>query len=264
MAWRRSEKHRVSVLRELMEALEKHPLVVGRSKKVRCGTDEVDKVVLYPNKRVEGRFPKNPVNKETTVIGGTKNIRKQRIIDMNPCLVLGNKEENVKEDIAYLEKQLPVWISDVNNLEDGLMMMELMGEIFNRSHQASSYISSIQKSLPTIEKKYQGRSAYLIWKAPYMSVGGDTYIHSWLEYLGFENVFSSSQRYPTIEIKDLIEKKVHTLFLPDEPYVFKEEDRIELQKELPNCKIILVDGAQFTWYGSQMDKAIRYLSSIPL
>ena len=58
MAWRRSEKHRVSVLRELMEALEKHPLVVGRSKKVRCGTDEVDKVVLYPNKRVEPKIAK--------------------------------------------------------------------------------------------------------------------------------------------------------------------------------------------------------------
>ena len=44
-------------------------------------------------------------------------------------------------------------------------------------------------------------TAYLIWKDPYMTVGGDTYIHDMLRLAGYRNVFAGRTRYPAVTIK---------------------------------------------------------------
>src|ERR1700741_3198050 len=53
-----------------------------------------------------------------TRVGGTKQLKIDLIKQLQPDLIIANKEENVKEQIEELEKHFPVWISDVNNLED--------------------------------------------------------------------------------------------------------------------------------------------------
>ena len=50
--------------------------------------------------------------KSTTKIGGTKKLNIRKIIDLKPDLIIGNKEENQKEDIEVLMKEFPVWMSD--------------------------------------------------------------------------------------------------------------------------------------------------------
>ena len=51
-----------------------------------------------------------------TRIGGTKNPNLKRIIDLQPDLILANKEENRKEDILALRAHTPVYTSDIANL----------------------------------------------------------------------------------------------------------------------------------------------------
>ena len=55
------------------------------------------------------------------------------IQQLQPDLIIANKEENVKEQIEELEKQFPVWISDVNNLEDAYEMIEQIGLITSKA-----------------------------------------------------------------------------------------------------------------------------------
>ena len=56
-------------------------------------------------------------------IGGTKRLNINRIKELEPDLIIGNKEENTKEDILALEKFAPVWMSDVNSFEDSIEMI---------------------------------------------------------------------------------------------------------------------------------------------
>ena len=51
---------------------------------------------------------------------------------------------------------------------------------------------------------------------------------------------------------DLQETDFDVLFLPSEPFPFKEKHRAEFQKMFPDKKIILVKGEIFSWYGSYM------------
>ena len=100
--------------------------------------------------------------------------------------------------------------------------------------------------------------AYLIWKDPYMCVGNATFIDDILKKIGLTNVVKQS-RYPEITISQLETLNPNLVFLSSEPYPFKQDHIDQIQKELPNAKVILVDGEMFSWYGSRLVKAVGYL-----
>jgi ABC-type Fe3+-hydroxamate transport system substrate-binding protein len=60
-------------------------------------------------------------------IGGTKNLNIQNIIALEPDIVIGNKEENTREDISALEKKVPIWMSEINSFNDALGFINCMG-----------------------------------------------------------------------------------------------------------------------------------------
>ena len=70
---------------------------------------------------------------EKTIIGGTKNFHVDKIRKLQPDLIIANKEENTKELIEELALDYPVYISDVNNIEDALQMISNVGKI-GRAH----------------------------------------------------------------------------------------------------------------------------------
>ena len=199
-----------------------------------------------------------------TRIGGTKTVQTDLIASLQPDLVIANKEENVQQQVEALEKIAPVWISDISTIEEAYHMMQSLGEITGTSLKADALIDQIKKGFNTlpslITKKY--RTAYLIWKDPYMSAGGDTFISDILQRSGFENVMADQSRYPQITVAALKEKNTELLFLSSEPYPFKQKHIDELQAELPGVKILLVDGEIFSWYGSRMRFAGEYIKNL--
>jgi ABC-type Fe3+-hydroxamate transport system substrate-binding protein len=105
-------------------------------------------------------------------------------------------------------------------------------------------------------------AVYLIWKDPYMTVGGDTFIHHMMQHCGLKNVFEKERRYPVINLEDLIEKSPQIILLSSEPYPFKEKHINELVRQFPNTKIILVNGEMFSWYGSRLLESASYFCNL--
>jgi ABC-type Fe3+-hydroxamate transport system substrate-binding protein len=198
--------------------------------------------------------------KNKTRIGGTKNLTIQKIIELKPDLIIGNKEENTIEDIEVLEKHFPVWLSDVNSFDDALEMINSLGEIVQKQQIAQELISQIQANFNQIQTPTKKQKVlYLIWDDPLIAVGRNTYIHSILEKIGFEN-FITEDRYPMIENNLVSQPDI--IFLSTEPYPFKAVHLGDFQKKYPHSKIILVDGEMFSWYGSRMSEAPAYLLSL--
>ena len=106
------------------------------------------------------------------------------------------------------------------------------------------------------------KTAYLIWREPYMTVGGDTFINDMMLQGGFENIFAGLARYPHIDIGDLPMADCELLLLSSEPYPFKQKHINELSKQLPGIKIILADGEFFSWYGSRMLQSPAYFTRL--
>lgn len=198
-----------------------------------------------------------------TRVGGTKQLNLEIIRQLRPDLIIANKEENVKEQIDELEKDFPVWISDVSNLDDAFVMIKQVGLITNKEHQANKIINQIKENFSRLQTPNSRlRTAYLIWQDPYMTVGGDTFIHAMMKKAGFENIFSDKKRYPEITIEELQTAGCQLIFLSSEPFPFKEKHRGELQKKLPGTKVFLVDGEMFSWYGSRLQFAPAYFQHL--
>ncbi len=198
-----------------------------------------------------------------TRVGGTKNLNLDLIKKLQPDLIIANKEENVKEQIEELAKDIDVWVTDVNNLEDALQMIKDIGAITHKSDKADRLIKEIKtefSQLLTINHKLQ--TAYLIWQNPYMTAGGDTFINDMMKYCGLENIFENKTRYPELTIEQLSTANCQLILLSSEPYPFAQKHVDELQQLLPGKKIILVDGEMFSWYGSRLLKAPSYFKSI--
>jgi ABC-type Fe3+-hydroxamate transport system substrate-binding protein len=198
-----------------------------------------------------------------TRVGGTKQLNIDTIRQLQPDLIIANKEENVKEQIDSLAKEFPVWISDVNNLPSALQMIVQVGTIIGKKEKADVLIEEIKKAFNAFSFPHpRPKATYLIWHNPYMTVGGDTFIHAMLTAAGFENIFVAESRYPTITIDTLKEKDCQVLLLSSEPFPFTQKHIDELQAHLPSTKILLVDGELFSWYGSRMLKAPGYFETL--
>ncbi len=198
-----------------------------------------------------------------TRVGGTKQLHLDSIFQLQPDLVIANKEENTQQQIEQLADNFPVWISDIRNLQDALDMIQQVGEMTSRKAQARQIVENIKTSFSSLLQPLPQRKAcYLIWQNPFMTVGSDTFIHAMMNAAGFENVFGDCTRYPKITLDDIQEKRPDVLLLSSEPFPFHQSHAEVLQMHLPNTKIVLVDGEMFSWYGSRLLKAPGYFKKL--
>jgi ABC-type Fe3+-hydroxamate transport system substrate-binding protein len=195
-------------------------------------------------------------------IGGTKKLNIKRILELQPDIIIGNKEENTKSEIKELEKHCPIWMSDVNSFDHAIEMIIAVSEItdtVNKGREISNSINLLFDEIPTINKT----ALYLIWKNPYMVVGKNTFIDAILSKVGYTNVITET-RYPELDIEKIRKLNPDIIFLSTEPFPFNTVDIESIQKVIPNSNVILVDGEMFTWYGSRMLKAADYIKKINL
>jgi len=196
-------------------------------------------------------------------IGGTKRLNIGKIKNLQPDLIIANKEENTREEIEELAMHFPVWISDVKNLKDAYSMILSIGDMVNKNKTSQKLVSDIQKNFFALTPSaFKLKTCYLIWREPYITVGGDTFINDMLKQAGFQNIFANKIRYPEITISQLLLTKCQLLLLSSEPYPFKQKHIAELQNKLPNKKIILADGEIFSWYGSRLVLAPAYFQKL--
>lgn len=201
--------------------------------------------------------------KTKTIIGGTKNLHLDKIRALAPDLIIANKEENLEAEINELAKDFPVFVSDVTNLPTALDMIEKIGVLTNTTAKATALIQTITRGFNKLENgKMNKRTAYLIWQEPYMTIGGDTFIHDMLQHCGCTNVFAHRQRYPETTIAELQSLQVELLLLSTEPYPFKQKHADALQALLPATTIALADGEFFSWYGSRLCHAPAYFTQL--
>jgi ABC-type Fe3+-hydroxamate transport system substrate-binding protein len=207
------------------------------------------------------------LRKEKKIVGGTKQVHPEKITDLNPDMILCNKEENTEEMVAELQKIAPVHVSDIKTIDDSLQLNLQYGEIFGVVDKASEITEKIrlekelfQKEMKTVPER---RVAYFIWKKPWMVAGKDTFIDHLLEINKFKNVFlKENSRYPEISLHALKEKKVELVFLSTEPFPFKNQDVEALRAEVGMESIHIVDGEYFSWYGSRMAAAFKYFRKL--
>ena len=195
-------------------------------------------------------------------VGGTKNIKLEAIHKLKPSLIIVEKEENTKEIVEELQKHYPVYVAEVQSVDDAYRMIRDVGHLTDRDRDALILQEEILTQFQLFPRVNGKSAAYVIWKKPYMVVGKDTYIQSILEELGFINPFVEFEgRYPVVTAEDFHNAKLDYILLASEPYPYKEKHKAEFLTMMPDVKPLIVDGEMF-WYGPKMIEAVRYFKGL--
>lgn len=215
------------------------------------------------------RFCIHPPQKITNIpiVGGTKEVSWDLVLDLKPDLVLLDQEENPLEMAE--ECPVPYLATHVSSLESLQKELVRLGEHFHNPPllewavdcldilEAPTPVWNFEKVPGFLEwvrppsRKYEN-VAYMIWKKPWMSVSRETYIGSVLEKLGARvQTFPEGEKYPVVELEDLGE----SFFLfSSEPFPF--------QKKMMELKALgvagaVVDGECYSWFGIRSIEFLR-------
>lgn len=205
------------------------------------------------------KFCAHPKDKITqyAIVGGTKKFNFEKIRELAPDLIIGNKEENYKEGIEMLQADYPVWLSDIFTLEDSLEMMRHIGEMTNTVTRVDLLIHEITSNFQERANISAKKALYFIWQNPHMVAGNDTFINEMLQYAGFDNLAKES-RYPQMTDEQIMALNPDYILLSSEPFPYNEKHINGFKELCPNAKVMLVDGEMFSWYGSRLQYAPTY------
>ncbi|MCB0833744.1 MAG: ABC transporter substrate-binding protein [Bacteroidetes bacterium] len=214
----------------------------------------VSKYCIYPAGLTDGKRK----------VGGQKNPDFQAIEEINPDLIILNREENKPDHIRKLGEKYPIWVTYPRQFLDTLALLRDLGGIFGVS--VDDYQSEIRAGVEALhlEAAQRCRVLYLIWRNPWMSINGDTFIHDVLKLHGLDNVFAEHpERYFEVSVDEIISKNPEMIILPDEPYRFLKKHIAEFG-DLPiqavaSGRVFLADGTYFCWYGTRSARTSSYI-----
>ena len=156
-----------------------------------------------------------------------------------------------------MDVSLPRRAADVPDL------LRHFGEVTGRRADAEMWARRIEEELRGLEGRSRPsfRFVYLVWRDPWMTVGGDTYISDLLRRVGGLNAFekkgAGTHDYPTVTEKEVLAERPDLLVLPDEPYRFGEKDAAYWRDRLPApSRVVLVKGDDFCWHGTRTLRGI--------
>jgi ABC-type Fe3+-hydroxamate transport system substrate-binding protein len=197
-------------------------------------------------------------------VGGTKDVRIDRIRELAPTHVVVNVDENTKEAVDELASFVPaVVVTHPLAPEDNLGLYRLLGGIFDRPAETVRLCDDFSAAYAElVEREHRPAEVlYLIWREPWMTVSRDTYISRTLALIGWQTFpASAEERYPEVDLP-AAGARVERVLLSSEPYRFREKHLAEVELLAPGARVTLIDGEMTSWYGSRAIAGLRYLGA---
>lgn len=191
-------------------------------------------------------------------LGGTKNPRVDEIRALEPDLVHMNLEENLRRHAEAIEEFAPVFVSEPKSVEDVAALIEALGVLHACRERADAIAAELRQEQANMPRE-RFTFACPIWKKPWMWCGGDTYVSRLVESAGGVNVLAERERYPSLELEEVLALGPDVIYLPDEPYVFTAEDAAGIR----GPRVVgPFPGHLFTWHGTRTLLGLRFLAEV--
>jgi iron complex transport system substrate-binding protein len=164
-------------------------------------------------------YPEAATQKEK--IGGFKTVNIEKVVSLNPDLVLGTG--GVQADVVKKLRELGinVVILDARNIDEIMQNILWIGKISGAELEAKALVSDLEERVQTVkttsaERLEKPKVAYILWGDPLMVAGSDTFVSDLISLAGGDNVFSGSAvQYLTISLEGMIERDPEILINGD-------------------------------------------------
>lgn len=220
-------------------------------------------------------------------VGGTKNADVEKILALEPDLVVANREENRRVDIEQLQAAgVRVFLSFPQTVSDGLDHVVRLTELFPEIEAAGLLAEARARLERHARAERSGEVATFvpIWMDPLMTANGETFLSDALELVGGRNVFGDRERryplradlglrapvpapgrdtrYPRVTLEEVNARAPRLVLLPDEPHEFTASDAAVFEALECRPAVRFVDGKALMWYGLRALEALDSLATL--
>lgn len=221
-----------------------------------------------------------PAVRAVAKVGGTKDVKLDRLRALAPTHVIVNIDENRRETVDDIRSFVPhVIVTHPCRPADNFALYALLGGIFGRQAEADRLAADLRAGLDALRTRSwpARRVLYAIWQDPWMTVSRDTYISQMLALVNWatwpdatpqacvdgdcSRPNAAGDRYPTFRWSDALVRDLDAVLLSTEPYRFTEDHADALERQIGK-PVLVVDGEMLSWYGSRAVAGARYLKTL--
>ncbi len=220
-------------------------------------------------------------------VGGTKNPDLNRIHELQPDLILANQEENTRAAIeALLDDGLRVVVFFPRTVRESIDDLHTLALIL-AVPKADKVLREIGQALIDLPDGSSPDRVFVpIWNRPLMTFNADTFPSNLMRLCGAYNIFDDRDRhyplsadqglskpieagdrdtrYPRVTLHEAAQRRPDWIWLPDEPYVFSDEEANELAValNLPRERVRRIDGSLLFWHGTCLRRSLREIPMV--
>ncbi len=200
-------------------------------------------------------------------VGGTKELRMDKLRELHPSHVIVNIDENRKQDVDTIAGFTPhIIVTHPLVADDNLALYRLLGGIFARQSAAQQLCEEFQRARDALIDAAATlplrRVLYLIWRDPWMTISRDTYISQTLALANWMTVCHDPEiRYPELRADARLLADTDIVLFSSEPFPFKPAHVEEFRKCMggTDTPCAFIDGEMTSWYGNRAVTGLRYL-----
>jgi len=206
-------------------------------------------------------------------VGGTKTLDVAAVEALRPDLIIASAEENREEDVRRLiDGGWPVFVTLPTTVRGAIDLLGQLSVLTDSAEAARPIIREAEKALAAARATNADREPLRvfcpIWRNPYMTIGPDTYMHDVIAVCGGRNVCEGRvERYPRVELAEIVALDPEVILLPSEPYRFRRRHLADFEPftqvaAVQRKNVMLVDGRMLSWYGPRIGRSLRELSAL--
>jgi ABC-type hemin transport system substrate-binding protein len=235
------------------------------------------------------------------IVGGTKSVDVQAVVDLKPDLVLANQEENTREAVEALEAAgVKVWVTFPRSVDEAIQVLWALVRLFRLTHAAAT-VQTLEMTTAWTARAAAAEGpvpVFLpIWEddgSPsgpwWMTISQGTYVHDVLAICGAANVFGDrprryplaadlgqgepedpagrDTRYPRVTKDEIVARAPELILLPSEPYAYRDLDVGRMAVAFRGTpaaesgRILTIDGSLLTWHGTRLGRALAELPGL--
>ncbi len=155
-------------------------------------SDTYSVIALGAGDRLVGRTSYCEHGDGVAIVGGTKDVDPEKVLALEPDLVIANQEENSRKPLEALAGKVPVLVSLPRTVEQGVAHLARLARILEVGGELVRRAYALAPAAP------QHATCFVpIWMDPLMTINGDTFGSDVLARAGLGNAFGDRLRlYP--------------------------------------------------------------------
>ena len=186
--------------------------------------------------------------KEIPRVGGHTGIQIDRVLELEPDLVIAWEGGNPEKDLTRLTQLgLKLYKSSTKTLEGIPNEIERIGALIGLKDEGLIQATRYRERLASIRAKYASRAPvsffYQLWSKPLRAMAKGSWINQMFEGCGAKNIFNDpSQDYPQVSMEAVIESKPEVIVVPTH---HGGEIPVELWESWPEIPAVANDNIVF-------------------